>query len=76
LQLKESKFFKVFEGHGFDIERRVRELLSRYVDFDFSIDLGAKKVSFSREITKEGSVSLSVANSLKALESLVFPTPL
>jgi hypothetical protein len=44
----------VFEGHGFDIERRVRELLSRYVDFDFSIDLGAKKVSFSREITKEG----------------------
>ena len=54
LQLKESKFFKVFEGHGFDIERRVRELLNRYVDFDFSIDLKTKKVSFSREITKEG----------------------
>jgi hypothetical protein len=49
-QLKESKFFKVFEGHGFDIERRVRELLNRYVDFDFSIDLKAKKVSFSREM--------------------------
>jgi hypothetical protein len=29
-------------------------LLNRYVDFDFSIDLKTKKVSFSREITKEG----------------------
>ncbi len=54
LQLKESKFFKVFEGRGFDIETRVREFLSRYADFDFSIDLKAKKVSFSREIIKEG----------------------
>jgi energy-coupling factor transporter ATP-binding protein EcfA2 len=54
LQLKESKFFKVFEGSGFDIETRVREFLSRYADFDFSIDLKAKKVSFSREIIKEG----------------------
>jgi hypothetical protein len=49
---------------------RVRELLNRYVDFDFSIDLKAKKVSFSREITKEGK------SEKKALESLVFPTPL
>jgi hypothetical protein len=39
LQLKESKFFKVFEGEDFNIENRVRELLSRYTDFDFSIDL-------------------------------------
>jgi hypothetical protein len=30
------------------------EFLSRYADFDFSIDLKAKKVSFSREIIKEG----------------------
>jgi hypothetical protein len=59
---------ELFEGEGFDVETPVRKLLSRYVDFDFSIDLKAKKVSFSREITK--------ANSLKALESLVFPTPL
>jgi hypothetical protein len=44
----------VFEGEGFDVETPVRKLLSRYVDFDFSIDLKAKKVSFSREITKEG----------------------
>jgi hypothetical protein len=34
LQLKESKFFKVFEGEGFDVETPVRKLLSRYVDFD------------------------------------------
>jgi hypothetical protein len=33
---------------------RESELLNRYVDFDFSIDLKTKKVSFSREITKEG----------------------
>jgi hypothetical protein len=50
LQLKESKFFKVFEGEGFDVETPVRKLLSRYVDFDFSIDLKAKKVSFSRDL--------------------------
>jgi hypothetical protein len=31
----------VFEGSGFDIETRVREFLSRYADFDFSIDLKA-----------------------------------
>jgi hypothetical protein len=43
-----------FESRGFDIETRVREFLSRYADFDFSIDLKAKKVSFSREIIKEG----------------------
>jgi wobble nucleotide-excising tRNase len=35
---------------------RVREFLSRYADFDFSIDLKAKKVSFSRETIKEGKV--------------------
>jgi hypothetical protein len=26
LQLKESKFFKVFEGEGFDVETPVRKL--------------------------------------------------
>lgn len=54
LELKESKFFKVLEGEGFDMQNRVREFLNRYADFDFNIDSTTRKVSFSREILKNG----------------------
>ena len=54
LELKESKFFKVFEGEGFDIQARVRAFLNRYADFDFNIDTTTKRVSFSREIVYDG----------------------
>jgi hypothetical protein len=44
-------------------------LLNRYVDFDFSIDLKTKKVSFSREITKEGkSEKVEVSQCLTKVE--------
>ena len=54
LELKESKFFEVLEGEGFDMQNRVREFLNRYADFDFNIDSTTRKVSFSREILKDG----------------------
>lgn len=54
LELKESKFFKVLEGEGFDMQNRVREFLNRYANFDFNIDSTTRKVSFSREIFKDG----------------------
>lgn len=54
LQLKESKFFKVLEGEGFDMENRVKAILNRYATFSFSIDTTTKKVSFSREIMQDG----------------------
>ena len=50
IELKESKFFKVLEGEGFDIQTRVRTFLNRYADFDFNIDSTTRKVSFSREV--------------------------
>ncbi len=55
LELKESKFFKVFDGEGYDIQGLVRSFLNRYADFDFDIDTTTKKVSFSREIVKNNS---------------------
>jgi len=50
LQLKESKFFKVFEGQGYDIEGLVRGFLTRYADFGFNIDTTTRTVSFYREV--------------------------
>jgi len=44
LELKESKFFKVLEGEGFDIQPRIRSYLHRYTDFDFNIETVVKKV--------------------------------
>ena len=55
LELKESKFFKVFDGEGYDIQGLVRTFLNRYADFDFDIDTSTKKISFSREIVKNNS---------------------
>ena len=50
LELKESKFFKVFDGEGYDIQNLVRGFLNRYADFMFDIDTSTRKVSFSREV--------------------------
>ncbi len=50
LELKESKFFKVFDGEGYDIQSLVRGFLNRYADFMFDIDTSTRKVSFSREV--------------------------
>lgn len=61
LQLKESKFFKVLEGDGFDMQTRVRSFLNRYADFDFNIDTTTRKVSFSREVV-QGDTSNIVEN--------------
>ncbi len=52
LQLKESKFFKVLEGEGFDMQNRVKGFLNRYADFGFDIDTTTRRVSFSREVTQ------------------------
>ena len=58
LELKESKFFKVLDGAGFDMQNRVREFLNRYADFKFDIDSTTRKVSFSREIVKDGTTEI------------------
>jgi len=54
LELKKSKFFRVLDGVGFDIENRIRTFLNRYADFYFNIDSFTKKISFSREIINNG----------------------
>ena len=45
---KDSRFFAGLEQ--FEMDNRIRPLLSRYADFDFRIDTDAWEVSFSREI--------------------------
>ena len=45
---KSSRFFVGLEG--FDIENRIRSLLSIYADFDFAVDFGKGHITFSREI--------------------------
>ncbi len=62
LELKESKFFKVLEGEGFDMQTRVRGFLNRYADFDFNIDTATKKVSFSRDANEDIKVSRGEEN--------------
>jgi wobble nucleotide-excising tRNase len=53
LQLKESKFFKVLEGEGFDIQTRIRNFLNRYADFNFNIETVIKKVEIAgRKVDK------------------------
>lgn len=48
---KDSLFFKGLES--LEMENRIRPFLSRYADFDFTIDYDTWSVSFSREIRKE-----------------------
>ncbi len=43
-----SRFFSGLQGLA--IETKIRELLSRYADFDFNIDYGTSKIYFSRNI--------------------------
>lgn len=50
---KGSRFFVGLEQ--FEMDTRIRSLLSRYVDFDFRIDTDKWKVSFSRKIQNGGS---------------------
>lgn len=45
---KDSRFFNGLES--LEMESRIRPFLSRYADFDFSIDYDTWSVSFSREI--------------------------
>ena len=45
---KDSRFFAGLEQ--FEMDNRIRPLLSRYADFDFRIDTDAWEVTFSREI--------------------------
>ena len=52
LQLnRESRFFSGLQE--LEMESRIRQFLSRYADFDFSIDYDTWSVSFSREIRKD-----------------------
>ena len=52
LQLnRESHFFNGLQE--LEMESRIRPFLSRYADFDFSIDYDTWNVSFSREIRKD-----------------------
>ena len=44
---KNLRFFAGLEG--FDIENRIRSLLSIYADFDFSLDFDKGRIAFSRE---------------------------
>ncbi len=48
---KDSRFFNGLES--LEMESRIRPFLSRYADFDFSIDYDTWSVSFSREIRKD-----------------------
>lgn len=48
---KDSRFFKGLES--LEMESRIRPFLSRYSDFDFSIDYDNWSVSFSRDIRKD-----------------------
>jgi hypothetical protein len=54
-----SRFFSGLQGLAIDI--KIRELLSRYADFDFFIDFTTSKISFSRNIMVEGTLQ-SVPN--------------
>ena len=52
LQLnRDSRFFNGLQE--LEMESRIRPFLSRYADFDFSIDYNTWSVSFSREIRKD-----------------------
>ena len=62
LQLKDSKFFRVLDGDGFDMQNRVRGFLNRYADFDFDIDNSSRKISFSREDNEDIKVSRGEEN--------------
>ena len=62
LELKDSKFFKVLDGDGFDMQNRVRSFLNRYADFDFDIDNVTRKISFSREDNENIKVSRGEEN--------------
>ena len=54
-----SRFFSGLQGLA--IENKIRELLSRYADFDFFIDYASSKISFSRNIMVDGTLQ-SVPN--------------
>ena len=62
LELKDSKFFKVLDGDGFDMQNRVRSFLNRYADFDFDIDNATRKISFSRQDNENIKVSRGEEN--------------
>ena len=50
---KDSRFFIGLDG--FDIESRIRSLLSIYADFEFSIDFNKGQIAFSRQVqTQKG----------------------
>jgi len=49
--LKINKYSRFFAGlEQFEMDTRIRPLLSRYADFDFRIDTDEWEVSFSREV--------------------------
>jgi len=49
---RNSRFFVGLEE--LEMDTRIRNLLSRYADFDFKIDTKEWEVSFSREVLKDG----------------------
>lgn len=53
---RESRFFNGLES--LEMENRIRPFLSRYADFDFSIDYDTWCVSFSQEIRKDDSTEI------------------
>ncbi len=69
LELKESKFFKVLENDGFDIENRIKSFLHQYVDFDFKIETVVKKIKTNDEeiekTIKQVSFSRETAENIK-----------
>ena len=53
---KDSRFFVGLEG--FAIDTRIRELLSIYADFAFSIDFDKGYITFSREVKKRSGTAI------------------
>jgi wobble nucleotide-excising tRNase len=51
---KDSRFFKGLDGYAIDL--RIRSLLDRYADFDFTLSYEEGFVTFSRKIKKKMSV--------------------
>ena len=51
---KASRFFDGLDGQ--EAEKGIRQLLSRYADFDFYIDTNEWEVSFSRDVESNGTM--------------------
>ena len=52
---KDSRFFDGLDGQ--EMEKGIRQLLNRYVDFDFRIDTTEWEVSFSRDVESGGTTT-------------------